>query len=286
MRRFIGAVLAVMLLFFALNGAATAVTVTPADGKSVTAEQAGDAIRNIPGLLSQSNDQGPTLVYKHPEKGVGIGNGLRVTLPNYSDNTNGKLVGNGLVAFDGKNDSTNAVQALDNGGTRMYTVIKSEKAATRYAYGISMPEGGKLSLVSTGGAKITGANGEVVASIAPPWAKDANGKSLKTHYSVEGNKLVQYVEHQFKGVAYPVTADPWFAWSWNGVSVYFSRDETRAISMGVGAAAVYAARTPITAAAAFVMYETASWARDRGYCVAAWKGFWSPWAVSAWAYRC
>lgn len=286
MRRAVSSVLAIVLLFFALNEAAGAVTVTPTNGNTVTSAQAAEAVRGVPGLLNDSDDLAPMLVLQHPEEGVGVGNGLKITLPNSTDSTNGKLVERGLVAFDGKNDSTNAVQATKNGGTRMLTIIKSRNAATQYTYGISVPEGGKLSLVSNGGAQVTGANGEVVASIAPPWAKDANGKSVKTSYSVQGSKLTQFVDHRVNGITYPVTADPWFSWAWNGVSVYFSRDETRAISMGIGAAAAYAARTPLTAAAAFVMYETASWARDRGYCLAGWKGFWNRWQVSVWAYKC
>ncbi|MGR5968627.1 hypothetical protein ACT7C1_11845 [Bacillus paranthracis] len=28
----------------------------------------------------------------------------------------------------------------------------------------------------------------------PAWAKDANGKSVSTHYKVDGNKLIQVVD--------------------------------------------------------------------------------------------
>jgi len=45
--------------------------------------------------------------------------------------------------------------------------------------------------------------------VAPPWAKDAAGENVKTHYQLNGSVLTQTVEHQAPGVAYPVLADPW-----------------------------------------------------------------------------
>ncbi len=43
-----------------------------------------------------------------------------------------------------------------------------------------------------------------------PWAKDAEGKELKTWFTTDGLTLTQHVEHNVKGVVYPVTADPWW----------------------------------------------------------------------------
>ncbi|AWB88992.1 hypothetical protein C2138_05045 [Salinibacterium hongtaonis] len=60
-----------------------------------------------------------------------------------------------------------------------------------------------------------------IGQIAAPWAVDANGRQIDTHYELVGNELIQVVEHNQPGVAYPVVADPTFWWGWN---VYFSNN--------------------------------------------------------------
>ncbi len=48
--------------------------------------------------------------------------------------------------------------------------------------------------------------------ILPPWAKDAKGNPVDTHYTVDGNTLTQHVDHT-AATAFPVTADP--AWTYD-----------------------------------------------------------------------
>lgn len=52
---------------------------------------------------------------------------------------------------------------------------------------------------------------ENVATIAAPWAVDAQGNSLASHYEVRGSEIVQVIKTDSK-TAFPVTADP--AWWW------------------------------------------------------------------------
>jgi hypothetical protein len=63
--------------------------------------------------------------------------------------------------------------------------------------------------------------------ISPPWAKDANGKSIITHYEIQDNTLIQVVKHGDSDTVYPVVADPttgfatcFSSWSWNYNSTY------------------------------------------------------------------
>jgi hypothetical protein len=50
----------------------------------------------------------------------------------------------------------------------------------------------------------------ILASVAKPWAKDANGLQIKTYFTTDGQTLTQHILHNVAGVVYPVTADPWF----------------------------------------------------------------------------
>lgn len=62
--------------------------------------------------------------------------------------------------------------------------------------------------------------------VLPAWARDANGVAVSTHFALKGNKLVQYVDHRQPGVAYPVVADPKFAWMGVLPTVKLNRSET------------------------------------------------------------
>ena len=61
-----------------------------------------------------------------------------------------------------------------------------------------------------GSVSLIGAGGKWLGGIATPWAKDANGKSVPTSYSIDGNKLTQHVSFD-STTAFPVVADPWWA---------------------------------------------------------------------------
>lgn len=57
---------------------------------------------------------------------------------------------------------------------------------------------------------------EKIAQIAAPWAVDAAGKTIPTHYELKNNQLFQIVETDANTV-FPVTADP--SWQWWGSAV-------------------------------------------------------------------
>lgn len=59
---------------------------------------------------------------------------------------------------------------------------------------------------------------EKIATISAPWAVDAQGKPVPTHYELQGNKLTQVVDAT-KDTTFPVTADPaWWWWVASAVS--------------------------------------------------------------------
>lgn len=70
--------------------------------------------------------------------------------------------------------------------------------------------------------------------VQAPWAKDANGKAISTHYRVEADTLVQVVEFD-DDTAFPVTADPRFDWGIVSGHAWLNREETRQTAAAVGA---------------------------------------------------
>lgn len=58
---------------------------------------------------------------------------------------------------------------------------------------------------ATGG---TAPTEKIIANVDAPWAKDANGIDIRTHYEASESRLTQVVDHQDGNYAYPIVADP------------------------------------------------------------------------------
>jgi hypothetical protein len=75
----------------------------------------------------------------------------------------------------------------------------------------------------------------LTAEIAPPWAKDAHGRSLPTWYALDssGRVLTQHVDTE--GATYPIAADPRLTFGW-GVYLNVTGAEAKAIATALIAA--------------------------------------------------
>ena len=89
---------------------------------------------------------------------------------------------------------------------RILLVIDGPQAPTRYEFNATLPEGASLIPTPDGGVEVVDAAGEAIAFIEPPWAIDASGAAVATHFEVRGETLLQIVDH--KGAEYSVVADP------------------------------------------------------------------------------
>lgn len=116
-----------------------------------------------------------------------------------SDDTTSLFKGTGT-------DTSVALQATE-GGVRSLIHIDSPAAPERFEF----PLGGdvtSLRLTPDGGAEALAADGKVIALASAPWAVDAVGNSVPTHYEVDGSTLVQIVEHRGGDFTYGIVADP------------------------------------------------------------------------------
>ncbi|HSE60977.1 MAG TPA: hypothetical protein VLA88_01625 [Candidatus Saccharimonadales bacterium] len=153
-----------------------------------------------------------------PTKGIKLTDGgqtITIGLPNASQGGKGAKNNKGVVAYSGRDGSANAVVPADNGGVQFLTTIESKKAPTKYDYPVTLPRGGKIVLLDGGaGAIVYDAQNQPLVAVAAPWAKDANGKDVKTYFTTNGKKLTQHVAHKAQGVAYPLVADPFWIPAW------------------------------------------------------------------------
>jgi hypothetical protein len=277
---------------FALESSSNAPAATNKD-TTVQASEVANALSKTDGVLADSSqiktttDSGSAIkaatagatidVPKDASEGVTLGssNGsapaIDISIPNADQAKDAKKVANGTVAYAGNNGSASAVQATDDGGVRMLTVIDN-------------PNGGHIELTNEGGAIILDNSGHVMVSIEKPWAKDANGKMIQTSFVTNGQVLTQTVMHNSPGIKYPVTADPRFSWGWTGVTIYFNRSETAFVGRAGGAALSALGWAGI--AAGFSLAEAANASSNRGYCLALYKPYAYPFFSSWWMYRC
>lgn len=187
-----------------------------------------------------------------------VGVRVAVGMPLELDATDGSVASDGTVVFADVNETTHgAVQGLDDGSIRIQTILESEASPNTFT--CPFDDGVTPVLRADGGADLLVEIDSIVftvGAIEPPWATDADGHDVATHYTVEGNALVQHVAHG-SGDAYPVTADPTFSLGW-WAYLHFNRAETATIaSRGWGATALTAlcttAASPLGPAVAALM---------------------------------
>ena len=103
-------------------------------------------------------------------------------------------------------------------GAQFLSVTPDAKAPRSFTF--SFP-GKSLELLPDGSVVVRESlSGEPVAMIDPAWARDAQGKSVKTRFAVKGTALTQTIEPTSK-TKYPVVADPRVRRAWYGASVDF-----------------------------------------------------------------
>ncbi|WP_030164014.1 hypothetical protein [Spirillospora albida] len=157
----------------------------------------------------------------------------------------------GTVVYDGiQNGFSTAVQPLGDGGARILVHIDNANSPTTYLFPVALPEGARMDLNEADGSvrivrDVTSSGespdtSEVIAEellgyIAKPWAKDANGRTWPTSYTLEGSALKLHVdltpvttEEGTVSPAFPVIADPKVSFGWS-IYVRWSRNESRTI---------------------------------------------------------
>lgn len=122
-----------------------------------------------------------------------------------------QVTSNGTASsFDNDNDTSTVVLPKDEGAVQFTTVIRNAAAPESFKYDFTLPAGTHLSLNEEGGvASVLDGSGQWVAGVSAPWARDAAGAAVPTHFEITGDSLTQVVDHKSAGVQYPVVADPW-----------------------------------------------------------------------------
>lgn len=153
---------------------------------------------------------------------------LAVLLPSEAAVGAATLTSDGTVVYGGTGEDAVdvAVQAMDDGGVRIQTVINAPSSAHEFTY--ALEDGFQIAEAADGSIWAVGFTeaGEFQAySVGNAWARDATGAEVSTHYEVRGNELVQVVSPT-ESTVYPVVADPTWQWYAAAYGAGFSKAET------------------------------------------------------------
>jgi hypothetical protein len=161
---------------------------------AVTALLAGPLVT---GVSAAPTDRAVAMIEKHTGKpatalgaaGVSVAEGAHVFRPAVDRRT--------WVQTDG--DDIRLIAELTRGES---TVLFPDIA----------PEGFTIRLNADGSATVLDVDGHEAGTVERPWAYDASGTRLPTHYVVRGRGLEQVVSTD--GAVYPIIADPWVTSGW------------------------------------------------------------------------
>jgi hypothetical protein len=167
------------------------------------------------------------------------GRPLQVGLPETGGVSSERVSPSGRRIVTGRNAFDLVTQVDDTGAPQFLAVLRSKSAPRDYTFRPTFGENTRVELRGNGGAAIFSADKKDAVEVAPPWAVDANGRSVPTHFEVRGAALVQVVDHRAGNFAYPIVADPKYKKRWFGAGgeLVFNIGETRAIAQNVQAVA-------------------------------------------------
>lgn len=216
------------------------------------------ALKGVPGLLESSRQVSlipdvprdlptfqPGKAPKHPgadiattvTSGSTLAEGVQFKAANGSflgmssnkiSDSGGVVTGLGLTTYSSPGSSTTgAVQSVKDGSVRMLTVMHGPDAPRNIAYDLKLSKGLRLEADRVGGFSVVNPQGGIVGTISAPWAISADGVKVPTQYTLQGNRLIQTVDHA--GAKYPVVADPRISFG-RGIYLRYNRGETKYIA--------------------------------------------------------
>lgn len=156
---------------------------------------------------------------------------LAISLPAEANVQAAEVDATGAVVYaaESTGDSAVVVEPLTTGQVSIQTVIPNADASVRYTYELgkgtsALPrEDGGLSLLVTD--EESGMD-MLAGEVAAPWAFDATGAPVPTHYEVGEGSFTQVVEFTAE-TAFPVVADPTYGHTYGVPTAYLSRAETK-----------------------------------------------------------
>ncbi len=117
----------------------------------------------------------------------------------------------GLAAVGGTSGVSAVTATLRDGAFLAVVIVDDAADPSEYRFQGAVPYGHTAKVQADGSVAIFDAEQNRAGGWETPWAVDADGKPVSTNFTVQGDTLVQTVDHT--GHTYPVIADPCGGWS-------------------------------------------------------------------------
>ncbi|MGG7464985.1 MULTISPECIES: hypothetical protein [unclassified Plantibacter] len=221
------------------------------DGTHDSTEESNSYVDSVEGLVVPTGDGGEPLRVAPAQAGSPA------------------LDPSGLLLYEQSTSFSYAFSDAALGRTAGYSIMFDATAPSEFRYAIRIGDtDASLELAEDDSVHVLGPDGTMANIVLPPWAVDANGHSVPTSYSVEGNVLVQHVNHA--GAAYPVVADPSFGCDALWCTVLLNKSENSDVADNALNAGILCSFTgafvPICAAMIGLVWAKANEARSYGKC--------------------
>lgn len=231
-------------------------------------------------------------VPEDPSAGVSItgsdGTERVVSLPVTDDASHADDAG-GIRVYD-SSDATKTLVAVQADQITFSTILEGKNSPTEFAYDYAN-YGGELRQAAEDGGVTVWQDGSPIGFFLNPWAYDADGRAVPTHYEVRGTELVQVVDHKSADFTYPIVADPTYTFPGSN-QLYTRIVEDRNASTGAVVLHVYPAAAPFqnlprsTVISYYDAIVSSGYERnnlhDQLACHAYNAGFKSPWNLETW----
>ncbi|MGP9761217.1 hypothetical protein [Corynebacterium sp. AOP12-C2-36] len=123
-------------------------------------------------------------------------------------------------------------------GAQTLIHINSDQAPRQYAFPIDLGDNDRLETMEDGTVALN-SDRFPQGAFEAPWAKDANGVDIPTHFEVKDNQLIQIVDFD-SDTAFPIVADPQFNWGNVSGHVYLNKSETKKAAAAAGGGGIAA----------------------------------------------
>lgn len=247
--------------------------VAPDQGGVVAVQAQGDRLTaDVNGAVVSIPDDGTGIIDVVTEDS----NRFSIPLPNETSITSAEVMDDGTVVYPSAHGGgvTVLVQTLETDSVRVQTVVEAPTAAAEFSYEFegelvpAIDQDGTVAIIDTSDSERAR-----ILVVDDPWAFDAEGHQVDTHYEVHGQTLVQVIEPDGDAV-YPIVADPRWEWRDWGYGATFSRGETRNIADAAGVSSTcgvvgyYAGGAGIACAAiAGYVFAQANIAKSNRQCI-------------------
>lgn len=173
-----------------------------------------------------------TIVVDVPSENSQASPAIGITLPEQVASQNGELTDSGAVVYANASSEVDVVvQPVEDGSVRINTVVHERSAPHGFTYRLSLPDSAVLIAQEDGSIAIMDGS-DFLGGIAAPWAVDAVGEHVATHFQIDGQSVTQVVQPNSE-TQYPIVADPWLGKALVSKAVWRYKSASRGYTLEV-----------------------------------------------------